>query len=141
MNVLMLGWEFPPNISGGLGTACEGIVKGLSAFDDVHVLFVVPKSFGSENSEHFELIDAENVAQTGKVSFTEHPHSSTTLQVRSRLLPYDSPEDFCKMKHFSSEKIDAEAGIEKSLSITQDRKFHFTGQYGPNLFDEINNYA
>jgi glycogen(starch) synthase len=32
MNVLMLGWEFPPNISGGLGTACDGIVKGLSMY-------------------------------------------------------------------------------------------------------------
>ena len=30
MRVLMFGWEFPPHIAGGLGTACEGIVKGLA---------------------------------------------------------------------------------------------------------------
>ena len=29
MRVLMFTWEFPPLISGGLGTACYGIVKGL----------------------------------------------------------------------------------------------------------------
>jgi hypothetical protein len=29
MRVLMLGWEFPPYISGGLGTACYGLTKGL----------------------------------------------------------------------------------------------------------------
>ena len=30
MRVLMFGWEFPPHIAGGLGTACYGIVKGLA---------------------------------------------------------------------------------------------------------------
>ena len=29
MRVLMFGWEFPPHIAGGLGTACKGIVEGL----------------------------------------------------------------------------------------------------------------
>ena len=46
MNVLMFGWEFPPNISGGLGTACYGIVSGLATCSDVKVAFVVPKKFG-----------------------------------------------------------------------------------------------
>ena len=30
MKVLMLGWEFPPHISGGLGTACYGLTQGLA---------------------------------------------------------------------------------------------------------------
>ena len=42
MKVLMFGWEFPPHISGGLGTACYGLTKGL-AKNDVEVLFVMPK--------------------------------------------------------------------------------------------------
>jgi len=29
MRVLMFGWEFPPFISGGLGVASEGLVRGL----------------------------------------------------------------------------------------------------------------
>jgi glycogen synthase len=29
MRVLMFGWEFPPHVSGGLGVACEGLVRGL----------------------------------------------------------------------------------------------------------------
>ena len=40
MRVLMFGWEFPPHIAGGLGTACEGIVKGL-AYNGVETLFVI----------------------------------------------------------------------------------------------------
>ena len=33
MRVLMFGWEFPPHISGGLGTACYGMVRGLANND------------------------------------------------------------------------------------------------------------
>ena len=49
MKVLMFGWEFPPHISGGLGTACYGLTKGLSGFKDVSVIFVVPKAYGDED--------------------------------------------------------------------------------------------
>ena len=31
MKVLMLGWEFPPAISGGLGTACHGLTRAMDA--------------------------------------------------------------------------------------------------------------
>ena len=41
MRVLMLGWEFPPHISGGLGTACYGMTKGLDEIG-VDVCFVLP---------------------------------------------------------------------------------------------------
>ena len=51
MKVLMFGWEFPPHIAGGLGTACYGMTKGL-AYNDVEVLFVMPSaSGGPERSE------------------------------------------------------------------------------------------
>lgn len=142
MNVLMFGWEFPPNISGGLGTACEGIVKGLSTYNDIHVAFVVPKSSGNESTPNLKLIDAENVAKTGKVIFTEHlSQEFTTIEIPSRLLPYDSPEDFSKLKHFSNEITASNVEIEQSGSTAQAREFHFTGKYGPNLFEEIENYA
>jgi len=41
MKVLMLGWEFPPHISGGLGTACFGMTRGLDEIG-VEVAFVLP---------------------------------------------------------------------------------------------------
>ncbi|MBQ8045619.1 MAG: glycogen/starch synthase, partial [Bacteroidales bacterium] len=37
----MFGWEFPPHITGGLGTACRGITRGLSQLE-VEVIFVLP---------------------------------------------------------------------------------------------------
>lgn len=43
MNILMFGWEFPPFISGGLGTACAGLTKGLNDIGGVQTTFVLPK--------------------------------------------------------------------------------------------------
>lgn len=40
-SVLMFGWEFPPFNSGGLGVACEGLSKALSA-SGVDLTFVLP---------------------------------------------------------------------------------------------------
>ena len=34
MKVLMFGWEFPPHILGGLGTASYGLTKGMSQQED-----------------------------------------------------------------------------------------------------------
>src|SRR5580704_7151811 len=60
MKVLMFGWEFPPHISGGLGTACYGLTRGLLQ-NDVEVIFVVPKTFGDEDAGDIKLISANNI--------------------------------------------------------------------------------
>lgn len=46
MRVFMLGWEFPPFISGGLGTACHGLVTALGE-QGVFVTFVLPRAIGT----------------------------------------------------------------------------------------------
>ena len=43
MKVLMFGWEFPPHILGGLGTATYGIIKGLSLMPDMDITLCLPK--------------------------------------------------------------------------------------------------
>ena len=42
MKVLMFGWEFPPHILGGLGTASYGLTKGMSQQDDLEITFCIP---------------------------------------------------------------------------------------------------
>jgi len=54
MKVFMLGWEFPPHISGGLGTACHGLTKGLDEVG-VDVVFVVPTAVPVDSSSHVKL--------------------------------------------------------------------------------------
>ncbi len=41
MRVLMFGWEFPPYVSGGLGVACEGLVRALRELG-TRLLMVLP---------------------------------------------------------------------------------------------------
>ena len=60
MRVLMFGWEFPPHITGGLGTACYGMTKGL-AKNGVEVLFVVPRAYGDEDESNVRLLNASDV--------------------------------------------------------------------------------
>ncbi len=79
MRVLMFGWEFPPHISGGLGTACYGLTKGLSEIDDVEVTFVVPKAFGDEDQTAMQLIGANTVPVSQKeIRFHENKNAGTT---------------------------------------------------------------
>lgn len=42
MRILMFGWEFPPRVSGGLGVACEGLVRGLLE-TGAEVVLVLPR--------------------------------------------------------------------------------------------------
>ena len=60
LKVLMFGWEFPPEISGGLGTACYGLVSGLID-NGVDVTFVVPKLYGTEETDKFRLVGASDI--------------------------------------------------------------------------------
>ena len=46
MKVLMFGWEFPPHILGGLGTASYGLTHGLAQQEDMEITFCIPKPWG-----------------------------------------------------------------------------------------------
>jgi glycosyltransferase involved in cell wall biosynthesis len=55
MRVFMLGWEFPPFISGGLGTACYGLTKAMSNIG-TDVMFVLPRPVSTPFSTHVKLV-------------------------------------------------------------------------------------
>ena len=55
MKVFMLGWEFPPFISGGLGTACYGLTKALDQMG-VQITFVLPTAVQSKYATHVKLV-------------------------------------------------------------------------------------
>ena len=97
MRVLMFGWEFPPHIAGGLGTASYGLTRGLAAQRDMEVLFVVPKAYGDEDQSIVRLIGANTVqVQFKKVKFNLFKRQIEKIEVYSKLVPYTDPEDFWK---------------------------------------------
>lgn len=61
MKALMLGWEFPPHILGGLGTASYGLTKGMSVQQDMEITFVIPKPHGDEDTSFLRIIGANSV--------------------------------------------------------------------------------
>ena len=56
----MFGWEFPPHILGGLGTASYGLTKGMHANGDMEISFVIPKPWGDEEKGFANIIGACN---------------------------------------------------------------------------------
>ncbi len=60
--VLMLGWEYPPHISGGLGTACEGLTTALAPLG-VQIDFVLPALYGVERAAHMRLVDPDSTIE------------------------------------------------------------------------------
>jgi hypothetical protein len=63
----MFGWEFPPHISGGLGTACYGLTKGLYSVGVDNIIFVVPKAYGDEDTSKVNIIDAGEVEVSDRI--------------------------------------------------------------------------
>ena len=56
MKVLMFGWEFPPHILGGLGTASYGITAGMAQQPDMDITFCIPKPWGDEDKSFMNII-------------------------------------------------------------------------------------
>lgn len=70
MRVLMLGWEFPPYISGGLGTACQGLTRAMTGMG-VPILFVLPTAASPEQRGVVASEDAAAIG--GAVRFVKVP--------------------------------------------------------------------
>lgn len=136
MRVLMFGWEFPPNISGGLGTACYGLTKGLSKLSDVDVTFVVPKVFGGEDRSTMTLIGAGDVSVVNrKTKIKEFGRAFDFVEVSSKLVPYIDPEEYGRQTSFTV------AETKSWIETDNQGRVKFTGKYGPDLMAEIGRYA
>lgn len=93
LKVLMLGWEFPPVINGGLGVACYGLSKALSKYADISL--IIPKgdpNFLMNNVETIGLnnIDIENLKIQSSTS--AYKFLSDVDFIDANLMPYESKD-------------------------------------------------
>jgi len=157
MRVLMFGWEFPPHISGGLGTACFGLTKSLIK-EGVDILFVVPKLYGNENVAKVRFIDAgmvpvpanrrritvtQRIEEPGEILQGEHMHI-TTLEVESFLSPYRtarSTTPLVAMESWNYQLDPTVSFVEEEIEIVDTFTHRFSGTYGPNLILETQQLA
>lgn len=66
MRALMYGWEFPPHILGGLGTASYGLTRGMAQQEDLEITFVLPRPWGDEDQSFLRIIGANSVDVPGR---------------------------------------------------------------------------
>ena len=103
MKVFMLGWEFPPYISGGLGTACYGLTRGLDEAG-VEVLFVLPMPLPPEAHSHVQFRTSASLAGADQADQASPAGEATPagpafrhVQMRTLpviLQPYATPESY-----------------------------------------------
>lgn len=132
----MFGWEFPPHVSGGLGTACFGLTKGLSETGGTDVLFIVPRAWGDEQQSGVEVVGANQIP-VANLQADDHTETGEIkmVGVRSGIIPYTTPKQFWQLKkgHYAPES--------HFVEVDENGTIGFTGEYGTSLYREIRNYA
>lgn len=163
MKILMLGWEYPPHIAGGLGTACHGLTTAL-AEQGVEMHFVVPELTGDEHAEHMVLSDsarriASGGGSTGFFSESAAPKIPTS-RIPAFLVPYWGARHYREarastFRHHTASVgasrrdepmvralIDGEVyGVDVAAALQEDERQVHPGRYGRDIFSEVQRFT
>lgn len=126
MKALMFGWEFPPHILGGLGTASYGLTKGMWECGDMEITFVIPKPFGDEERHFAQIIGASQTPVAWRDVSREY--------VESRIGKVMDPDLYFRLR----DHIYADFNYMRTNDLGC---IEFSGRYPDNLLEEINNYS
>lgn len=126
MKALMFGWEFPPHILGGLGTASYGLTKGMALQPDMDITFVMPRPSGDEDQSFAKIIGACHTPIVWKDVNWEY--------AQKRLSKYMDPQEYYNMR----DNIYADFSYMHTNDLGA---IDFSGKYPENLLEEINNYS
>ena len=122
----MFGWEFPPHILGGLGTASYGITAGLAKQPDMHITFCIPKPWGDEDKSFMNIIGLSETPVVWRDVSREY--------VEQRLGNKMTPEQYFALR----DHIYADFSYRHTNDLGC---IEFSGRYPQNLYEEINNYS
>ncbi|MGA3066593.1 MAG: glycosyltransferase [Tepidisphaeraceae bacterium] len=157
MRVFMLGWEFPPFISGGLGTACYGLTKAMSNIG-TDIMFVLPRPVSTPFSTHVRLVSprAGSPLASPNTEFRLDEFDHVTFRTVDAALtdPYQTPAKYAeereaeRLRKFKATPVapteDIPAPPPPSGATRGFIGADATGgkqQYGGDLFSEIQRYA
>lgn len=126
MKALMFGWEFPPHILGGLGTASYGLTKGMAQQVDLQIDFVIPQPYGDEDKSFLNIIGAGNTPIVYKD--VDRNRISEILQNKMTL------EEYYNLRNHIYDDF-------RYLYTDELGCIEFSGKYPNNLLEEINNYS
>jgi glycogen(starch) synthase len=131
--VLMLGWEFPPIINGGLGVACHDLSSAMSDLADITM--IIPKSSEGFKMKNMNLIGINNIDPAAfKAEFAGY---SSSLPFKLHEIPAD-------LNPYYSEKESMLAGGSASHSGTDQMDlgaFDIDSLYGGDVINKVLQYA
>ena len=126
MKALMFGWEFPPRILGGLGTASYGLTKGMWENGDMDITFVIPKPWGDEDRQFAHIIGANSTPVVWRDVNWDY--------VQNRIGNVMDPQMYYDLR----DHIYADFNYMRTNDLGC---IEFSGRYPDNLLEEINNYS
>ena len=126
MKALMFGWEFPPHILGGLGTASYGLTKGMYDCGDMDITFVIPKPWGDEEKGFARIIGANTTPIAWRDVSSEY--------VQSRIGNVMDPQTYFDLRNHIYSDFNY-------MNTNDLGCIEFSGRYPDNLVEEINNYS
>lgn len=126
MKALMFGWEFPPHILGGLGTASYGLTKGMYANGDMDITFVIPKPQGDEEKGFAKIIGACDTPVAWRDVSWDY--------VSNRIGKVMDPQTYFNLR----DHIYADFNY---MRLNDLGCIEFSGRYPDNILEEINNYS
>ena len=126
MKALMFGWEFPPHILGGLGTASYGLTKGMWENGDMDITFVIPKPWGDEDRQFAHIIGANSTPVVWRDVNWDY--------VQNRIGNIMDPQMYYDLR----DHIYADFNYMRTNDLGC---IEFSGRYPDNLLEEINNYS
>lgn len=125
MKALMFGWEFPPHILGGLGTASYGLIKGMSRHKDIDITLVLPKPWGDEDQSFLKIIAANKVP----IVWQEPDRKFLKDSLEGRI----SSDEYYHFRNCICED-------NRYIGTNGIGSVEFSGRYPDNLLEEIRNY-
>ncbi len=126
MKALMFGWEFPPHILGGLGTASYGLTQGMWQCGDMDITQVIPKPFGDEEKHFANIIGMSQVPIVWRDVDRQY--------VQDRIGNVMDPDLYYRLR----DHIYADFNYMRTNDLGC---IEFSGRYPDNLLEEINNYS
>jgi glycosyltransferase involved in cell wall biosynthesis len=142
MRVFMLGWEFPPFISGGLGTACYGLTKAMSGLG-IDVMFVLPRPVSTPFSTHVRLVSPQvgsPLASPSTELRLDEFERVTFRTVNANLNdPYSSEAEHSRRQRRAQAAAERGAPAAQTGFIGADKPV--SASYSGDLFAEVQRYA
>jgi glycogen(starch) synthase len=124
MRILMFGWEFPPRMSGGLGTACFGMTTALAGLGH-QITFVLPQPGEASVAPFLDIVSASDYPAADRRKGEPAPIQQPAIRpVPSLLSPYLTGESYREMYLSEGKRFPERRGV-----------------YGPDLIAEVTRYG